>query len=85
MKVARGERSQRALDTARQRYDSHVRKTLGLRRAQDIRGASVSNWLADLRRTTLSNFTLRGIVSVLSAVFTQAVRDEAVQATRSHG
>jgi len=78
-KVARGERSQRALDTARQRYDTHVRPNLGLRRAQEIRSGSVSHWLADLRQTTLSNLTVRGIVTVLSAVFTQAVRDEAIQ------
>lgn len=78
-KVTRGERSQRALDTARQRYDSHVRRTLGLRKAQEIRRASVNQWLADLRRTNLSNYTIRGIVTVLSAVFTRAVRIEAVQ------
>ena len=78
-KVTRGERSQRALDTARQRYDSHVRKTLGLRKAQEIRRASVNQWLADLRRTNLSNYTIRGIVTVLSAVFTRAVKIEAVQ------
>jgi integrase len=79
-KVARGERSQRSLDTTRQRYDTHVRKSLGLRKAQDIRSGSVSNWLADLRKTSLSNYTVRGIVTVVSAVFTKAVRDEAVQA-----
>ena len=78
-RVDRGERSQRAYDTAKQRYDTHVRKTLGLRKAQEIRSASVSQWLADLRKTSLSNFTVRGIVTVLSAVFSQAVRDEAVQ------
>ena len=78
-KVTRGERSQRALDTARQRYDTHVRSTLGLRKAQEIRSGSVSQWLSELRKKDLSNFTIRGIVSVLSAVFAQAVRDEAIQ------
>jgi integrase len=77
-RVERGERSRRALDTARQRYDSHIRKTLGLRRAQEIRSSTVSQWLADLRKTSLSNHTVRGIVTVLSAVCTKAVRDEVI-------
>jgi integrase len=85
-KVSRGERSERTLEIYRQRWDTHIRLTLGRRRVQSVRVAEVSRFLAELRRKTasraksgeqpvlLSNWTVRGVV--LNVVVEHAVTRE---------
>jgi len=89
-KVSRGERSERTLEIYRQRWDTHIRPTLGRRRIQGIGVAHVSQFLAELRRRTnprvksgsqpelLSNWTIRGVINVLNVVVEHAVKQEYV-------
>jgi integrase len=87
-KVSRGERSERTLEIYRQRWNSHIRPTLGRRRIQSIGVGEVSWFLAELRRKTspprkgneppelLSNWTVRGVLNVLNVVLEHAVKHE---------
>jgi integrase len=87
-KVTRGERSERTLEIYRQRWNTHIRPTLGRRRIQSVGAAEVSRFLAELRRKTnprtkagdqpelLSNWTVRGVLNVLNVVVEHAVKHE---------
>jgi integrase len=87
-KVSRGERSERTLEIYRQRWNTHIRPTLGRRRLQSISVGEVSRFLADLRRKPsprkkenappelLSNWTVRGVLNVLNVVLEHAVKHE---------
>jgi integrase len=87
-KVSRGERSERTLEIYRQRWNTHIRPTLGRRRVQSIGVGEVSRFLAELRRKTsprrkenvspelLSNWTVRGVLNVLNVVLEHAVKHE---------
>lgn len=89
-KVSRGERSERTLEIYRQRWDTHIRPTLGRRRIQGIGVAHISRFLAELRRKTnprvkagiqpelLSNWTVRGVINVLNVVVEHAIKQEYV-------
>jgi integrase len=87
-KVARGERSERTLEIYRQRWNTHIRPTLGRRRIQSVGVGEVARFLAELRRKTsprqkknkppelLSNWTVRGVLNVLNVVLEHAVKHE---------
>jgi integrase len=71
--VETGERSQRTLDLYRQRYGCHVAPLLGKRRIQDLRGEHIGSVFARQREKKLSQWTMAGTQTVISAVLTFAL------------
>ena len=74
--IPSGKASQRTLDLYRQHYRVHLEKPLGSTPIQKITAKTISGLLSDLRTSGLAENTVRGILTVLSALLTFAVEQD---------
>lgn len=71
--VRAGEKSPRTLENYRQRYRTHVERSLGRIQVQALRPEHVSRWLADRRAAGLSSWTIKSTYTLLSAILDHAL------------
>jgi integrase len=71
--VRAGEKSPRTLENYRQRYRTHVERSLGRIQVQALRPEHVSRWLADRRAAGLSSWTIKSIYTLVGAILDHAL------------
>jgi integrase len=71
--VASGDKSERTLDLYRQRYRTHLEPRLARKPFQKIEASHISTLLAELRKQGLSNWTIKGILTLFSSITTYGI------------
>ena len=66
--------SERTLDHYTRDYRLHLKRRLGRRKAQDVTVDDVARLIGELEREGLAGWTIRGVLTALSAMYSWAVR-----------